>query len=310
MNVIQNPDFKSIEDMIFGILYFRRFNSVEHFEYIAKCNPFFKGAIPTYEWYTAGDNATTWKKWLLGKLVEMRSGGVKPFSTSFVALNLVSYLKKHIDKSYNQRDFCITEYWFDELAAHTQHIALQLRSGYKDVENLINDLEKIPTIGDFTSHECFVSLCYVQRYAPSHVFNTVWDYTENDYTRAGNGCLAGLKFIFGENYEKLCFQNKVDSTIGIYWLLVNAERSGINGMLNDGDMGYISIESLKPLIYSVSHDMANDFNLTLHNMEFWLCEFSKYVKMQTGKGKQRSKYIPNTLLLNIFLGIIYFYKNR
>ena len=35
-------------------------------------------------------------------------------------------------------------------------------------------------------------------------------------------------------------------------------------------------------------------NITLHQIEMWLCEFQKYWKMIIGQGKQRSKFKPRT----------------
>lgn len=41
-----------------------------------------------------------------------------------------------------------------------------------------------------------------------------------------------------------------------------------------------------------SYKVVNYNNITLHQIEMWLCEFQKYWKMIIGEGKQRGKYMP------------------
>jgi hypothetical protein len=58
-------------------------------------------------------------------------------------------------------------------------------------------------------------------------------------------------------------------------------------MLGD-DFPYLSWEKDKAAYYT-SHEFDRNI-FTLHQIEMWLCEYSKYWKMSIGSGKQRSKF--------------------
>ena len=43
-----------------------------------------------------------------------------------------------------------------------------------------------------------------------------------------------------------------------------------------------------------AYEITNECNITLHQIEMWLCEYQKYWKMVIGEGKQRSEFQPKT----------------
>jgi hypothetical protein len=122
-------------------------------------------------------------------------------------------------------------------------------------------LVSLKSAGWFVAHEFYISLCYIAKYRK----RSFWPWTEMDWTNVGPGASLGLRLIF-PNLDSTSKQLE-----GIYWLHAMAESK----------LDEFGFEWL---------DERREF--TLHQIEFWLCEYGKYYKMMVGEGKQRSKYSP------------------
>ena len=107
---------------------------------------------------------------------------------------------------------------------------------------------------------------------------------EMDRIQDWTGASIGIRLIY-PNLKTVKEQKQA-----IYWLRDAAEKQ----------LGKISDERGEKMPY-LNWDKANnryfvndECNISLHQVEMWLCEFQKYWKMMIGKGKQRSKFIPKT----------------
>lgn len=140
----------------------------------------------------------------------------------------------------------------------------------KKPEDVIAFLETLPAVAGFMAHEFYIDMCYVARYWKEPLF----EFTQMDYTNVGPGAKSGIRMIFPSLEGK-------DIIKGIYWLqeLAAEELAKYKG--------FKYLEWNKGL---KEYYITDTPNITLHQIEMWLCEFQKYKKMQWGAGKQRSKF--------------------
>jgi hypothetical protein len=147
----------------------------------------------------------------------------------------------------------------------------------KKPEEIIEELEKLPAVSTFQSHEFFIDFCYIQKYCRNNKLMTQFD--QNSYTNVGPGASLGLRLIF----PSLKAEQQKE---GIYMLRDIAKSQ----LKKQGDFKYLRVVNKTPLRY----DIQKECNITLHQIEMWLCEYSKYWKMEIKEGKQRSKFNVTT----------------
>ena len=149
----------------------------------------------------------------------------------------------------------------------------------KDPQEIIDFLCTLPCVANFIAHEFYQDFTYIPRYTDK-VFMR---FTQDDWTNVGPGASVGIRLIFPNLKGK---QQKE----GIYKL---------RKMACD-DLGKIGREKgeLMPYLYwdkvNKKYQTYTACNISLHQIEMWLCEFQKYWKMMIGEGKQRSKFQMRT----------------
>lgn len=173
-----------------------------------------------------------------------------------------------------------TRHWFyTNVVVPTIHKKIPLVVGLihttKKPEDLIKQLTKIPAVADFIAHEFYQDFTYIERYTDRKPFK----FNQNDFTNVGPGARLGLRLIF---------PNSNSSKDGIYKLRDAAEKE-----LAKFGGGKIYIQWNKQ---KQAYENTAKCNITLHQIEMWLCEFQKYWKMQIGEGKQRSKFVAKTMV--------------
>lgn len=131
-------------------------------------------------------------------------------------------------------------------------------SKHKTAEESAKLLVTLKSAGWFVAHEFYISLCYIAKYRDK----SFWKWTEMDWTNVGPGASLGIRLIF-PNLDTTKKQKDA-----IYWLHSMSESKMPNFEWLDDSREW-----------------------TLHQIEFCLCEFSKYYKMMVKEGKQRSKYV-------------------
>lgn len=124
----------------------------------------------------------------------------------------------------------------------------------------------------FTAHEFYQDFTYIKRYTGQTWFP--WD--QNDFTNVGPGASVGLRLIFPNLKGR-------EQKQGIYRLRDMAAEQ----LAKFGRFPYLHVDE-----EGETYVDFDDPNITLHQIEMWLCEYQKYWKMLIGQGKQRSKFKP------------------
>lgn len=247
----------SLEDLVFKIMVYRYFNKPDAFEDQIIYLPNYGMFSPLQLWQD---------------VVSCRSSHYNPWHTAYMS-NLV-WATKFKPEIGMLKDWAYCRELFPKFHDEAvPTITKMLREGVEP-KKIMKWLEKLPSISGFISHELFLDFCYIDKYNKYQI-----NFDENSYTNVGPGASLGIRLIFPslkpEEQEK-----------AIYVL-----RDIAKDMLPE-DFKYTSWDKKKR-----EYIISNEFNMTLHNFEFWLCEFSKYKKMQWGLGKQRSKFVPKNSII-------------
>lgn len=170
------------------------------------------------------------------------------------------------------RDFCYAKKVIPTLQEEFNKLLITIKKA-KTPEEIIKKLKTLPAVSDFIAHEFYQDLSYGPRYSNVNLMN----FNQDDFTNVGPGAAIGIRLIFPS------LKNQKD---GIYYLrdLAPSELKSI------GNFKFLNYDGTK-------YYTDNKPNITLHQIEMWLCEFQKYWKMKIGKGKQRSQFQPKTKTL-------------
>lgn len=217
----------------------------------------FMGGIPNYDKFDQDE--------FLQVVSEFRKTGQNPFTGSY-------YVNNTFGKGLSRDEsFC-------NITLPTVHrkigeiISILMRGTPKDLHK---KLLTIPGVGSFIAHEFYVSFTYAERYWKMPINS----WTENTWTNVGPGAELGIRLIFPNVTKK---NELVDSIRRI----------------RDIAPDYLSKHFPEFRFLNWNKGNATRYytkgncNLTLHQVEMWLCEYSKYWKMSIGKGKQRSRFSP------------------
>ncbi len=266
-NIIRNNSLTD-KDLIWQICLFRFFNQPLFFEFIRK-SEFFKGdLLPSFGDYDSE---------IFSRALDMyRETGNNPFTNAYVTNSGACPGAK--------RDWC----YGNKIIPHLHSKVDELHKICVKSENpqdLIDLMLTFPGVAKFVAHEFYVSLCYISKYTNRKFFR----WTENDWTNVGPGASLGVRLIFPS------LKTDKEQEQGIRWLKEMAPSYleehfpdfyffRWNKKLKNAATGIPGIKILT----------RGDCNITLHNIEMWLCEFSKYWKMTIKEGKQRSKFVPRS----------------
>ena len=148
----------------------------------------------------------------------------------------------------------------------------------KRPEEIIAVFRTIPCVANFIAHEFYQDFTYITKY-------TVWKkfmrFTSDDFTNVGPGAAVGIRLIYPSLTKK---------KDGIYRLRNEAQKAlqSIDTLKGGNGVPYVHWNGRS---YYINSDKCN---ITLHQIEMWLCEYQKYFKMTIGDGKQRSLFAPKT----------------
>jgi len=263
VNNVFNQNDISVKDLIWRIMFFRFFNQPDTFNH-----PEFGVDVPSYNDF---DPERSWQQ-----IVAYRENVGNPFHVSY--MQNLAFVKK--PDNWQGRGL-----WKDEAYAKIAYprmhkaipkIAFILLKA-KDPKEIINVLEKeLFATSGFQSNEFYVDFCYAAKYWRKAIMR----FDENSYTNVGPGASLGLRLIFPSLKPK-------EQIEGLYLLRDLAKEQ----LAEFGDFKYTH--------WSRQHQryvVASCGNINVHNVEMTTCEFQKYVKMMWGEGKQRSKFIPKTII--------------
>jgi hypothetical protein len=245
---------QSVESVVFRTLLYRFFNLPDSFE---------KGEI-SLQSYENFDSESLWEE-----VKQYRRKFGNPWHTAYMA-NVVG-ISKTPDNWDDKVDGKFKDFAYAVLVGESLHSLIKVILNSKSIKELIKNTEKIKGVSSFMSHEFYLDLIMIGKYWKQKIF----EYNENDYTNVGPGASLGIRLIFPSLQPKEQIQ-------AITWLRDLSEEY----LSKYGDFKYIDWKDYKKG-YSIGKN-----NISLHQIEFFACEFSKYFKMKVKAGKQRSKFIP------------------
>ena len=276
-------DKLSLKNLIWKMMVFRFFNNPETFMFEPKqivtepslfpvkvknnliSSKKWRNGIPDFEEY----NEDEFSEFITG----IRSTGKNPYTSAYLINSMATPGKP--------RDYCYTHLVIPTLHSKIPELIKVVLTA-KEPEDVINYLKTLPSVADFIAHEFYQDFTYISRYTDRKFMK----FNQNDYTNVGPGASMGIRLIFPSLSTR-------EQKKGIY------ELRRISAVyLNDIEK--TENESFPYLHWDKENKkyFVNDsYDLSLHQIEMWLCEFQKYWKMTIGEGKQRSKFIPRTITL-------------
>lgn len=250
-----------IEEKLFKLLVFRFYNQPDSFRQ--------NGGLIDLPSYENWDIRKTW-----AQTVAQRTRA-NPWHVAYMMnMAFAPKLEKPWSRPGLYKDWAYTHIVFDAIHKVIPGLVVVLDQAKKP-EDIIECLETIPAVSTFQSHEFFIDFTYFSRYSEE---GAIMRFDANDFTNVGPGASLGLRLIFPS-------MRPADQKTGLYYLHELAENC-----LGE-DFPYLVWNKDKKEYYVVHEYDRNLF--TLHQIEMWLCEYSKYWKMTIGAGKQRSKFKPS-----------------
>ena len=254
-------DSLSPVNLIWKLMVFRFFNNPETFKRGVEWRGWRNG-IPDWKDYDEDDFAAF--------IEEVRKSGQNPYTNA--------YLINSMSAPGKSRDWCYTRLVIPTLHKRIPQLISVVRNA-DSPESIITYLKTVPAVADFIAHEFYQDFTYIPRYTDREFMR----FTQNDFTNVGPGASVGIRLIY-PNLKTAREQKQA-----IYWLRDAAEEQLTKiGTLKGEPMGYLEWDK-----ESKEYKLTDKCNITLHQIEMWLCEFQKYWKMMIGEGKQRSKFVPH-----------------
>lgn len=254
-------DSLSPVNLIWKLMVFRFFNNPETFKRGVEWRGWRNG-IPDWKDYDEDD--------FVSFIEEVRKSGQNPYTNA--------YLINSMSAPGKSRDWCYTRLVIPTLHKRIPQLISVVRNA-DSPESIITYLKTVPSVADFIAHEFYQDFTYIPRYTDREFMR----FTQNDFTNVGPGASVGIRLIY-PNLKTVREQKQA-----IYWLRDAAEEQLTKiGALKGEPMGYLEWDK-----ESKEYKLTDKCNITLHQIEMWLCEFQKYWKMMIGEGKQRSKFVPH-----------------
>lgn len=265
-------------NMLWKMMVYRTFNNPETFsfepsalnkdlfgeveQYIPSSR--WRHGIPDFDEYDEDE----WARFIDG----VRANGKNPFTNAYL-----------INSSFapqDKRDYAYTHKMLPILHSKMEEIYEVIKT-CEEADDIIDELNTLPSVHNFISHEYYQDLTYLKRYTKRDFMR----FDQNDYTNVGPGASIGIRLIFPN------LQTIKDQKQAIYHLqnIAKKELAKISEYRGERSFPFLYWNRVKKEYYTM-----HVCNITLHQIEMWLCEFQKYWKMMIGEGKQRSKFVPKT----------------
>lgn len=249
----------SLKNLIWKMMVYRFFNNPQTFE-IGKQN--WRNGIPDYDDYNVEIFADF--------ISEVRSSGQNPFTNAYYINNTIA--------SRKGRDYCYTRIVIPYLHRNVDKLIVKVLTA-EEPEAIIEYLKTFPSVADFMAHEFYQDFTYIPKYTKREFMK----FNQNDFTLVGPGASVGIRLIFPS-------LNHNEQIKGIYVLRdIASEKLKEISIKKGEEMQFVYWDK-----NNKKYEITKKCNLTLHQIEMWLCEFSKYWKMMIGEGKQRIKFAPKT----------------
>lgn len=259
-NIIMNDKLSSL-DLVWQIMLFRIFNNPNTFSFIENQLGLEHGMFKYDKW-----NETDMKQ----MIKDIRDCNANPFTSS--------YFIHHPSKFGTKRD----DFYCDKVLPQMHMIAPYIIHNAKNpnisVEGLIKIIMEIPAVSWFIAHEFYIDFCYIAKYTDRKIF----DFDEDSWTNAGPGASFGLRLLFPSAPTRM------------YEDLISELTEVAEYELITRQFKFIGWDKDKKCY------LLTNNNITMHQIEMWLCEYCKYWKIQNNVGKRREKYVSKPTTQNLF----------
>lgn len=262
-NIIMD-DSLSLKNKVWKCIVYRLFNSPDFFEFLASITDW-KGGIPDYEKFKEQQP----KFITIAKTLQ--NMGANPFTDAYV-INSSFAAKTGKNRAEAYADTSLSELW----GAIDIIIDTVLIAG--SANDIIDVLSTIPGVQKFIANELMQDMIYIGRFSKEDFV----PFDVNELTNVGPGSLLGLRILFP---NRVINSQRIE---GMKELLAMAEEK-----LNE-----VAEAHGEPMVYAKfnaetrGYELSSEFNLTINNIEGWLCEYSKYWKLSIEVGKKQRKFNP------------------
>ena len=262
-NIIMD-DSLSLKNKVWKCIVYRLFNSPDFFEFLASITDW-KGGIPDYEKFKEQQP----KFVTIAKTLQ--NMGAKPFTDAYIiSSSFAAKTGKNRAEAY--ADTSLSELWGAiDIIIDTVLIA-------ESTKDIIDVLSAIPGVQKFIANELMQDMIYINRFSKEDFI----PFDVNELTNVGPGSLLGLRILF---------PNRV----------INSQRvAGMKELLAMAGekVNEVAEAHGEPMVYAKfnaetgGYEPSSEFNLTINNIEGWLCEYSKYWKLSIEVGKKQRKFNP------------------
>lgn len=287
----------TLRNLVWKLMVFRLFNNPATFTFEPEGKTLqlnlFKGSevelISSSKWRNGIPDYDEYDEIEFSKFINgVRSCGQNPFTAAYLINSQAAPGKS--------RDYCYTRVVLPTLHKNINQLIAKVKSA-KCPEDIIEYLKTLPSIADFIAHEIYQDFTYISIYTDRKFMR----FDQNDFTNVGPGASLGIRLIY-PNLKTVREQKQA-----IYWLRDCSEEwlekigKEKYGRTQENTFPYLHFNKDYYLIKEdkekydyLSYITTSNHNITLHQIEMWLCEFQKYWKMSIGEGKQRSKFVPKS----------------
>ena len=262
-NIIMD-DSLSLKNKVWKCVVYRLFNSPDFFEFLASVTDW-KGGIPDYEKFKEQQPKFT----TIAKTLQ--NMGAKPFTDAYIiSSSFAGKTGKNRAEAY--ADIALSDLWGAiDIIIDTVLVA-------ESTSDIIDVLSEIPGVQKFIANELMQDMIYINRFSSEDFI----PFNVNELTNIGPGSLLGLRILFPNR-------------------IINSQRvAGMKELLAmaEDKLNEIAKAHGEPMVYAKfnketgGYEPSSEFNLTINNIEGWLCEYSKYWKLALEVGKKQRKFNP------------------
>lgn len=252
------------KQVLFSILIHRIYNKPETFKHLAKLDGgsnYTASGYPMWQYFDVEEFVNTLK--------DLENTGVRTLNQEAYKINTYIWPGVPRWKAYAENIIGAYHKNLDQIYHTIKNCG---------VEAILKQL-RILGVGGFLAHEYFQDICDARIYFDPKFAKV----DRNSWTNVGPGCSVGLRLIF----PSLPADEQIH---GIYMLRDHAHEY-LDRISKDTFKYYYWDIKAKKHVISMSK-----CNISLHQIEMWLCEYQKYWKMQIGIGKQRAKFVPKSVI--------------
>lgn len=251
-------DNLSLKDLIWKMIVYRYFNKPEFFIYGMNR---WRNGIPSWDEYDEDE--------FYDFAQEYRKTGQTPFTAAYTIYNADGMTR---DEFYLNNVIPFTHKHIDEL--------INIVKNANAPEDIINFLKTFPAMGNFLSHEVYQDFTYIAKYTKREFMK----FGPNDFTNVGPGSQCGIRLI----YPSI---KSVKEQKNYIYKLKDLSKEWLDKISKERGESF-------PYLYwdkdNKQYYIGNECNITLNQIEMWLCEFSKYWKIDTCKMRYRNLFKPRT----------------